>query len=98
MHGSIKTLLSRAPGLLNEVMQLDLTTMPKPGKPDAPLPKRYSYTADYIRYQTCPRQYMLFHKYEFAPSRTPYQMFGSLVHRSIDEIHNRLIAMRQIGE
>jgi DNA helicase II / ATP-dependent DNA helicase PcrA len=98
MHSSIKTLLSRTPALLNEVMQLDLTTMPKPGKPDAPLPKSYSYTADYIRYQTCPRQYMLFHKYEFAPSRTPYQMFGSLVHRSIDEIHNRLIAMRQIGE
>jgi DNA helicase-2/ATP-dependent DNA helicase PcrA len=98
MHGSIRELLSRVTSLLNLAPQLDITTMPTPGKPDEPLPKNYSYTADYMRYQTCARQYMLFRKYDFAPSRTPYQMFGSLVHRSIDEIHNRLISLRNRGE
>jgi DNA helicase-2/ATP-dependent DNA helicase PcrA len=68
--------------------------MPIAHEGDGAMPKRYSFTADYATYLTCARQYMLFRKYDFAPSRTPYQMFGSLIHRTIDEIHNRVIALR----
>jgi hypothetical protein len=34
---------------------------------------------------------MFFRKYDFAPSQTRAQMFGSLVHRTIDEIHQRML-------
>jgi len=98
MHASIKDVLNHTSSLHYDVAHLRTDTMPDPGKQEDPLPKQYSFTADYLRYQTCPRQYMLFRKYDFAPSRTPYQMFGSLVHRSIDEIHNRMIALRNQEE
>ena len=78
-------------------MGVDVAGVTPAGNPEEPLPKRYSFTSDYMSYQTCARQYMLFRKYDFAPSRTPHQMFGSLIHRSIDEIHNRLISLREEG-
>lgn len=58
------------------------------------LPKNYSYTSDYSLYQKCARQYMIFRKYGFVPSRAQTQFFGNLVHKTIEDLHHMLIAQR----
>ncbi|HAF0292567.1 TPA: ATP-dependent helicase, partial [Salmonella enterica subsp. enterica serovar Typhimurium var. 5-] len=59
------------------------------------IPKLYSYTADYLLYQKCPRNYMVFKKYGFVPSRSQTMLFGNLVHKTIEDIHNKIIAERE---
>ena len=59
------------------------------------LPHTYSYTADYLSYLRCPRQYMIFRRYDFAPSRAQTMFFGSLVHQTIEDIHQHLIAAKR---
>ena len=59
------------------------------------LGKSYSYTGDYLMYKKCPRNYMVFRKYGFVPSRSQTMFFGSLVHRTIEDLHNYLISMRE---
>jgi DNA helicase-2/ATP-dependent DNA helicase PcrA len=61
---------------------------------EASLSKPYSYTADYLMYERCPRQYMIFRKYELKPSRTQTMFFGSLVHNTIEDLHHFLIERR----
>ena len=73
----------------------DVRSVPKAkSAPDAPV-RRFSYTSDYLAYQRCPRQYMLFEHYGFAPSRTQTMFFGSLVHATIEDLHQRMIAARR---
>ncbi|GAA0194207.1 ATP-dependent helicase [Fulvivirga kasyanovii] len=62
------------------------------------LGKSYSYTADYLNYQQCPRKYMIFKKYGFIPSRSQTMFFGSLVHQTIEDLHHLLIAERKRKE
>ncbi len=76
---------------------LDMTTMPTERTLEAPLPKIYSFTADYLMYQRCPRQYMLFRKYGFAPARSEMMFFGSLVHNTLEDLHHELIRRRENG-
>jgi DNA helicase-2/ATP-dependent DNA helicase PcrA len=59
------------------------------------LGKSYSYTADYLNYQQCPRKYMIFKKYGFIPSRSQTMFFGSLVHQTIEDLHHLLISERK---
>ena len=61
---------------------------------DDDLPKNYSYTGDYLLYQKCPRQYMIFRKFDFVPSRSQTMFFGSLVHQTLDDLHQYLILER----
>ena len=56
--------------------------------------RTFSYTGDYLAYLRCPRQYMLFNKYDFAASRTQTMFFGSLIHNTIEDLHNYLIAAK----
>jgi DNA helicase-2/ATP-dependent DNA helicase PcrA len=63
-------------------------------EPDGAL-RRFSYTSDYLAYQRCPRQYMLFERYGFAASRTQTMFFGSLVHSTLEDLHHRMIAARK---
>ncbi|REB11148.1 ATP-dependent helicase [Sporosarcina sp. BI001-red] len=58
------------------------------------IPKVYSYTSDYLMYIKCPRNYMVFKKYGFVPSRSQTMLFGSLVHQTIEDIHNQIISSR----
>lgn len=58
------------------------------------LSKPYSYTADFLAFERCPRQYMIFRKYGFVPSRSQTMFFGSLVHNTIEDLHQKLIAKR----
>jgi DNA helicase-2/ATP-dependent DNA helicase PcrA len=37
---------------------------------------------------------MLFRKYNFVPSRSQTMFFGSLVHQTLEDLHQRLIAQR----
>lgn len=79
------------------IHQLDLDTVPSAGIEDDPLPRPYSYTADFQAYKKCPRQYMVFRKYGFAASRSQTMFFGSLVHQTLEDLHNHLIAQRTVA-
>jgi len=59
------------------------------------LGKSYSYTADYLNYVKCPRQYMIMRKYGFVASRSQTMLFGSLVHQTIEDLHHLLINERK---
>lgn len=79
---------------VTRIPKLDVSTVPysKLDKPE--LPKTYSYTADFLLYRKCPRQYMIFREYGFVPSRSQTMFFGSLVHQTLDDLHQRLIGLR----
>ncbi|HEY4722990.1 MAG TPA: 3'-5' exonuclease, partial [Anaerolineae bacterium] len=76
------------------IPDFDMGNMPAAKVEQDDLPKNYSYTGDYLLYQRCPRQYMIFRKYGFVPSRSQTMMFGSLVHRTLDDLHQYLISRR----
>lgn len=57
-------------------------------------PKPYSFTGDYVRYLICPRRYMLERRYNFVPSRGQTTIFGNLVHRTIEDLHQFLMGVR----
>jgi DNA helicase-2/ATP-dependent DNA helicase PcrA len=69
-------------------------TIPPARPPAEPAPRNYSYTVDYLNYLRCPRQYMIFRKYDFVPSRSQTMVFGTLVHRTMDDLHQYLISRR----
>jgi DNA helicase-2/ATP-dependent DNA helicase PcrA len=87
----IKHLLEAADA---RIPDFDTDTLPACGQGKPEIPRTYSYSGDYLGYHRCPRQYMLFNKYGFAPSRAPTMMFGSLVHRTIEDLHRYLIEKR----
>ena len=76
------------------IPNLDLHAVPEARLESDHLARSYSYTGDYLNYQKCPRQYMVFQRYGFVPSRTQTMMFGSLVHQTIEDLHQYLIAQR----
>lgn len=80
---------------LPKLHEFDLHGLPESEEEQAPLGRAYSFTGDYLGYLTCPRQYMVFQKYGFTPSRTTTRMFGQLVHRTIEDLHQHLIQARR---
>ena len=84
--------------MLNEdpvrIADLDVGKLPMARLAEGAAPRTYSFTADYLLYRRCARQYMIFRKYDFAPSTTQTQFFGSLVHQTLDDLHQHLIALR----
>ena len=93
MNEPFKTLLDDH---FPRIPSLDLSTIPEFVSRENELPKMYSYTADYLMYKKCPRQYMIFRKYGFVPSRAQTMFFGSLVHQTLEDLHHEII--RQRGE
>jgi len=83
---------------LPSIAELDLATVPPAEEADKDLPQSYSYTGDYIAYQRCPRQYMIFRQYGFEAARTQTAFFGSLIHQTLDDLHNYLLARRGGGQ
>ena len=77
------------------IPDFDLDTIPtaEPGEED--LPKAYSFTSDFLLYRKCPRQYMVFRKFNFVPSRAEMMFFGSLVHRTLEDLHLEIIRRRE---
>ena len=78
-----------------DMQNFDLNTLKIDEAKDSALSKPYSYTADYLAYDKCPRQYMIFRKYGFIPSRSQTMFFGSLVHNTIEDLHELLISKRE---
>jgi len=76
------------------IPDIDFASLPATEPRGEGLPKSYSYTSDYLMYKKCPRQYMIFRKYGFVPSRSQTMFFGSLVHRTIEDLHHELIQRR----
>lgn len=79
-------------GTVPRIPELDVRALPAAAPDGDVLPRSYSYTADYLHYQRCPRQYMVFREYDFVPSRSQTMLFGTLVHRTMDDLHQWLIA------
>ncbi len=75
--------------------KINITQIPKAKIDDEDLGKSYSYTADYMAYQRCPRQYMVFRKYGFETSRSQNMFFGNIVHQTIEDLHLLLIRERE---
>lgn len=80
------------------IRDLELTSIPDAEAEDGDLPQPYSYTGDYLLYKRCPRQYMLFRKYGMVPARSQMMFFGSLVHQTLEDLHNHLIAQKESTE
>ncbi len=60
-------------------------------RPRADLKKAYSFTGDIKVYETCPRQYEMYKKLEFQPSRAAMVVFGLVVHQTIEDIHRTVL-------
>lgn len=83
-------------GALPTIRELDIGTLPNASIVQDKIGKSYSYTRDYISYLKCPRNYMLFNKYSFVPSRGQSMFFGRLVHETIEDLH--LMVSGLVGE
>jgi DNA helicase II / ATP-dependent DNA helicase PcrA len=80
------------------IPDFNIKSVPQEKSEDTELSKNYSYTSDYQLYKRCPRQYMVFRKYGFAPSRSQTMFFGSLVHQTLEDLHQYLIAEREVTQ
>lgn len=76
------------------IATFDTSTLPAAGAAEEKLPRNYSYTGDFLTYRKCPRQYMIFRKFGFVPSRSQTQFFGSLVHKTLEDLHEHLISAK----
>jgi DNA helicase-2/ATP-dependent DNA helicase PcrA len=76
------------------IPDLNIGSVPVADEKEQELPHTFSYTGDYLFYRKCPRQYMLYRQYGFVPSRSQTMFFGSLVHQTLDDLHQRLISAR----
>jgi DNA helicase II / ATP-dependent DNA helicase PcrA len=92
INPSFQALLNN--GGVVRIPSFDVRTVPEAKLESDDLARNYSYTGDYLGYQKCPRQYMVFRRYGFVPSRTQTMMFGSLVHQTLEDLHQYLIAQR----
>jgi DNA helicase-2/ATP-dependent DNA helicase PcrA len=81
-------------GGIARIDSFDVSNLRVATPPVAPSPRSYSYTGDFLAYKRCPRQYLIFRKFDFAPSRFQTMLFGSLVHRTLDDLHQFLIQRR----
>ena len=91
-HSLVKTFENSA--AIN-VRDYDVSMLPEiHGTEGSDISKPYSYTADYLAYDRCPRQYMIFRKYGLIPSRSQTMFFGSLVHNTIEDLHHEIISRR----
>jgi len=64
----------------------------------AAAPGTNSYTGDYLAFRRCPRQYAIFRTFGFVPSRSQTMLFGTLVHRTLEDLHDHLIRARAAHE
>lgn len=91
MHPAFRQLLDDE---IPRIASFDPQTLPTAPLVVEETPRTYSYTADYLHFLRCPRQYMIFRQFDFVPSRSQTMLFGTLVHRTMDDLHQWLIARR----
>jgi DNA helicase-2/ATP-dependent DNA helicase PcrA len=90
IHEPFSDLLDKAV----RIPDLKVGSLPVADEKEQELPHTFSYTGDYLFYRKCPRQYMLYRQYGFVPSRSQTMFFGSLVHQTLDDLHQRLISAK----
>ena len=76
---------------LENIESFDLDSMPSSNDRTEGMAHVYTYTADYLPYKNCPRNYMVFKKYGFVPSRSQTMFFGSLVHETVEDLQNFIV-------
>jgi DNA helicase-2/ATP-dependent DNA helicase PcrA len=79
---------------LTRISSYDMEKFPVATDNKGDIGKNYSYTGDFMLYKKCPRQYMIFKKYGFVPSRSQTMFIGSLIHKTIEDLHQLLIGIR----
>jgi DNA helicase-2/ATP-dependent DNA helicase PcrA len=79
-----------------KIPTLNIDSIPSGKEKSEDLAKSYSYTSDFIFYKKCPRQYMVMRKYGFVPSSSETMLFGSLIHETIEDLHNLLLSERGV--
>lgn len=77
---------------LPKLCDLEPSSVPISNSENRALTNTYSYTSDFQQYKKCPRQYMLFRKFDFSPSRSQTQFFGTLVHQTIEDLHQYILS------
>ena len=58
---------------------------------DVNLKNEYSFTSHITVFENCAEQYRFFKELEFAPVRTSPILFGTLVHQTIEDIHQAIL-------
>ena len=58
---------------------------------DINLKRQYSFTSHIALFETCAEQYRFFRELEFSPVRASAQLFGSLVHQTIEDVHKAVL-------
>jgi DNA helicase II / ATP-dependent DNA helicase PcrA len=59
---------------------------------DVNLKETYSFTSHINLYNTCPLQYKFFKDLAFTPVRQGAQIFGTVVHQTIEDVHKAVLA------
>lgn len=59
------------------------------------LKREYSFTSHITVFENCPEQYRFFRDLEFNPVRQAAQLFGTLVHQTIEDIHKTVLRGEQ---
>jgi DNA helicase-2/ATP-dependent DNA helicase PcrA len=80
------------------IPHLKIDTIPEEKAKKDDMGKSYSYTSDFLFYNKCPRQYMVLRKYGFVSSSSETMLFGSLIHETIEDLHNLLLSERNANE
>jgi DNA helicase-2/ATP-dependent DNA helicase PcrA len=91
VNPEFKRLISSVP----EISALKVASVPIATDEQQETPRIYSYSGDFMAYLRCARQYLIFRKFGFVPSRSQTMIFGNLVHRTLEDIHQHLIAARE---
>ncbi|HDR4593969.1 TPA: UvrD-helicase domain-containing protein [Bacillus cereus] len=94
VHDPFKALV-RENNDLPQILDFDINMLSKTKSRQKNIPRVYSYTSDYLLYKQCPRYFMLYREYGFVPSRSQTILFGSVVHRTVEDLHNYLIAKNE---
>ncbi len=85
-------------GKLSELRDLELSSIPKAERKFEELGKSYNYTGDYLLYKKCPRNYMIYRKYGFVPSRGQTMFFGRLIHETIEDLHHIIMKQKEVNK
>lgn len=90
---SFEDFYNELPSWKHELFKPELLTL-EPVK-EINLKKEYSFTSHITLYENCAEQYRFFKELEFTPIRAGAQLFGTLVHQTIEDIHKAALRGEQ---
>lgn len=70
---------------------IDLTALTFEAVKQINLKREYSFTSHITVFENCAEQYRFFKDLEFNPVRAGAQLFGTLVHQTIEDIHKAIL-------